>query len=270
MAVSTLQPAWMQEILQVCAKHSSSTELLTRLAVHSNPESPYTLRDGLIRYKNHLWLPADLAFTSKLIEAFHASPVAGHSGVPVTLRRLKNLFYWQGMKQQVHKFLQECIICQRAKPDRARDPGLLEPLPVPDQFWQMISMDFVEGLPRSGRYNCVMVVVDKLSLYAHFIGLSHPYTVSSVTTAFMDHIHKLHGMPASIISDRDPIFTSRFWHEMVALTGTKLRMSSAYHPQTDGKMEPVNHCLEAYLCFTHACPVKWAQWLSLVEYLVQH
>ena len=128
-------------------------------------------------------------------------------------------------------------------------------------------MDFVEGLPHSVRFNCVLVVVDKLSRYSHFIGLQHPFTVSTVTAAFMDNIHKLHGMPESIVTDRDWIFTSRFWKEMAALTGTKLRMSSSHHPQTDGQSERVNQCLEAYLrCFTHACPLKWAQWLSLAEY----
>ena len=121
-------------------------------------------------------------------------------------------------------------------------------------------MDFVEGLPKSGRFNCVLVVVDKLSRYAHFIGLDLPFTVSTVASAFMDNLHKLHSMPVSIISDR-------VWKEMAARTGTKLRKSSSYHPQTDGTTERVNQCLEAFLrCFTHVCPTKWAQWLSLAEY----
>ena len=123
------------------------------------------------------------------------------------------------MRAQVRQFVQECVVCQRVKPDIVRYPGLLEPLPVPKQFWQMLTMDFVEGLPRSGRYNCILVVVDKLSRYAHFLGLQHPFTVSSVISVFMDNIHKLHGMPESIVTDRDRIFTSRFWREMAALTG---------------------------------------------------
>lgn len=98
----------------------------------------------------------------------------------------------------------------------------------------MLTMDFGEGLPRSGRFNCVLVV-------AH--------------------------LTESIVIDQDRIFTSRFWKEMAALTRTKLRMSSSHHPQADGQSERVTQCLEAYLrCFTHACPVKWAQWLSLAEF----
>jgi hypothetical protein len=267
LAISQLYPAWISYISSLYQQHPDAKDLLTRLAVTSSAADNYALRDGLIRYKGRLWLPADAAFTAKIISAFHTSPVGGHSGVPLTVSRLKSLFYWKGLKQQVHQFVKECSVCQQAKPERSRYPGLLAPLPVPDQFWQMVTMDFVEGLPRSGRFNCVLVVVDKLSRYAHFIGLSHPFTATTVAIAYMDHVYKLHGMPESIVSDRDPIFTSRFWKELTTVAGTQLRMSSSYHPQTDGTTERVNQCLEAYLrCFSHACPTKWAQWLSLAEF----
>jgi transposase InsO family protein len=119
-------------------------------------------------------------------------------------------------------------------------------------------MDFVEGLPRSGRYNCILVVVDKFSRFAHFIPLSHPFSASTVATAFFDNVYKLHGSPEKIISDRDKLLNSQFWQQLFSLTGTELSMSSSYHPQTDGQTERVNQCLEAYLrCFTHACPTKW-------------
>jgi transposase InsO family protein len=128
-------------------------------------------------------------------------------------------------------------------------------------------MDFLVGLPRSGMFDCVLVVVDKFSRYAHFIGLSHPFTAATVVGLLMDHIHRLHSMPESIISDRDPVFTSAFWKELFKRAGTQLRISSSYHPQTDGQTERVNQCMEAYLhCFCHACPTKWAEWLPLAEY----
>lgn len=267
LAISHAQPTWLAEVLEAYEKDETTKALLTRLAVKEDPDDSFSLRDGLIRYKNRLWLPPAAELTSKLIAAFYSSPVGGHSGIPVTLRKLKQLFYWKGMKAQTTVYVQHCEICQRAKPDLSRYPGLLEPLPVPTQFWQMVSLDFIEGLSRSGRYNCILVVVDKLSRYAHFIGLSHPFTASTVASAYMDNVHKLHGPPASLLSDRDRIFTSAFWRELAVMSGTKLRMSSSYHPQTDGTTERINQCLEAYLrCFTHACPVKWAQWLSLAEY----
>jgi hypothetical protein len=266
-AISQLQPAWLSEVAALYESDEFASSLLARLALQPTAEDHFTLRDGIIRYKNRIWLPANAALLPKILNSLHASPVGGHSGFSMTLRRVKSLFYWKNMKASIRQYVQECLICQRAKPDRARYPGLLAPLPVPSQFWQMVSLDFVDGLPRSGGVNSVLVVVDKLSRYAHFIGLSHPYTVSTVVAAYMDNVHKLHGMPDSIVSDRDSIFTSRFWREMAAVTGIKLRMSSSHHPQTDGTTERVNQCLEAYLrCFTHACPVKWAQWLSLAEF----
>jgi hypothetical protein len=162
------------------------------------------------------------------------------------------------MKDQVRQFIETCSICKQAKPERVRYPGLLEPLPILPHLWHTVTMDFVEGLPRSSGYNCILVVVDKLSRYAHFIPLSHPFTALQVAQAYMLHVYKLHGLPATIISNRDKVFTSNLWCDLFRLSQTQLRMSSSYHPQTDGQTERVNQCLETYLrCFAHACPTKW-------------
>jgi len=107
----------------------------------------------------------------------------------------------------------------------------------------MVSLDFVEGLPRSGNSDTILVVVDKYSKFAHFIPLRHPFTALSVAKAFLDHVYKLHGLPSSLVSDRDRVFTSNLWKELFALAGVQLRMSSAYHPQTDGQTECVNQCI---------------------------
>ena len=96
-------------------------------------------------------------------------------------------------------------------------------------------MDFIEGLPVSEDYSVIMVVVDQLSKYAHFIPISHPYTTTKIAQVFIHNIFKLHGMPTSIITDRDPTFTSSFWREFFKLQGTDLKFTSAYHPQTDGQ-----------------------------------
>jgi hypothetical protein len=98
-------------------------------------------------------------------------------------------------------------------------------------------MDFIEGLPQSGQYNCILVVIDRFSRYGHFIPLAHPYTAAKVATLFVDNIYKLHSLPESIVSNRDPIFTSNFWKDPFKAIGTEPKMSTAYHPAADGVTE---------------------------------
>jgi hypothetical protein len=161
----------------------------------------------------------------------------------------------------------ECEVCQHNKGETAKASGTLQPLLIPPAIWQDISMDFIVGLPKLGNKSVIMVVVDRLSKYAHFCALQHPFKIATVTQLFMDNILKLHGMPNSIVSYRDPTFTNNFWQELFKLQGTQLHLSTAYHPQTDGHMEVVNKCLETYLgCFTYEQQNQWAQWLPLAEW----
>lgn len=128
-------------------------------------------------------------------------------------------------------------------------------------------MDFIEGLPFSGGKNAILVVVDRLSKYAHFLALTHPFTAKTIAEKFVEGVVKLHGLPKTIISDRDPIFISHFWREFFKLSGTKLHMSSSYHPETDGQSEVVNRCLEQYLrCFASQQPRKWSLYLPWAEF----
>ena len=112
--------------------------------------------------------------------------------------------------------------------------GLLQPLPIPCQVWDDITLDFIERLPASQGRDTIMVVVDRLSKSAHFLPLKHPFTAKSVAEKFVEGVIKLHGMPKSIVSDRDPVFVSHFWQEFFKMSGTKLQLNSAYHSQTDG------------------------------------
>lgn len=241
-------------------------QLLAELTVKGQVGS-FVLKQGLIYFKERMWLPEESPMKAKILQALHSSAVGGHSGFPVTYHRVKKLFAWSRMKKEIKDFVATCEICQQAKPERVKYPGLLAPLRVPKRAWRDVSMDFIEGVPKAGGYNSILVVVDRFSKYAHFVPLSHPFTATSVATAYMNHVFKLHGMPQSIVSDRDKIFTSNFWKELHRVTGVELRFSSSYHPETDGQTERVNQCLEGYLrCFVHGCPHKWIQWLPLAEF----
>jgi hypothetical protein len=128
-------------------------------------------------------------------------------------------------------------------------------------------MDFIEGLPKSEGKDVIMVVVDRFSKYAHFMSLIHPYSAPTMANIFMDNVYKLHGLPTSIVSDRDPVFLSKFWKEMFSIQGVNLLYSLAYHPQTNGQANIVNKYVENYLrCMTGDNPNQWARWLSLAKW----
>ena len=127
-------------------------------------------------------------------------------------------------------------------------------------------MDFIEGLPKSEGYSVILVVVDRLTKYAHFVSVKHPYTASTIAQAFLDNVVKLHGLPNSIVSDRDIVFVSHFWTQLFRLYKVNLALSIAYHPQMDGQTERVNQCLEMFLrCSVQDSPKAWKSWLSLAE-----
>jgi len=127
-------------------------------------------------------------------------------------------------------------------------------------------MDFIDGLPSLEGYEVIFLVVDRLTKYNHFVGLKHP-SAKTVARTFNDNVVKLHGYPEIFISGRDTIFSSDFWQELFTLQGFSLRLSTSYHPQTDGQTKVVNRCLETYLhCVTGDQPKNWHRWLSIVEW----
>jgi hypothetical protein len=133
--------------------------------------------------------------------------------------------------------------------------------------WKHITMNFVEALSKSEGKNTILVVVDKLTKYAHFIPLNHPFTTKHIVHLFIDNVFKLHELPLVIIINRDRIFISQLWQDLFKFLNVKLRFSSAYHPQTDGQSERVNQCLENYLkCMVFQCPRKWNSQLSTAEW----
>lgn len=162
------------------------------------------------------------------------------------------------MRKSVIDFVTQCQICQQMKTATQAPAGLLQPLPIPGNTLEDISMDFITHLPISHRKTVIWVVVDCLTKYAHFVALPTHFTTQSLATIFSVEIYHLHGVPKSIVSDRDPLFLNTFWKAFFQLQGITLAYSNAYHPQTDGQTEVLNRCLEAYLCcFVSEEPHRW-------------
>ncbi len=155
------------------------------------------------------------------MEQFHNSALGGHSGVLHTYQRIKGHFYWLGMKKQIEEFIKDCAVCAQNKVDTQAYPGLLQPLSIPYQIWEDISMDFIEALPKTEGKDTILVIVDRLTKYAHFVPMKHPFSTMDVARLFMDTVYKLHGCPKSIVTDRDKIFTSQFWKGIFQLMGTQ-------------------------------------------------
>jgi hypothetical protein len=230
----------------------------------------FTVTEGdLLLYENRYVVPKNLEFKLKVLRENHDSKVAGHFGQTRTLLRLRDNFYWKGMDDEVRTYVRECDTCQRDKTQQHKKFGLLQPLEIPDRPWQSISMDFIVGLPESEGNTQIWVVVCRLSKMAHFIALPTQAEVPTreLAKTFAKEIWRLHGLPAEIVSDRDPKFMSHLWQDLMEHLDVQLSMSTAAHAQTDGQTERMNQTLEAYL--RHYCSFMqddWVDLLPLAEY----
>ena len=226
--------------------------------------APWRLDNGLILCGTRVYVPPTSRALPEVLQLAHT---AGHEGVQRTLQRLRRDFAVDHNRVVVRNFIRACSTCQWNKTEALHPAGLLQPLDVPSQIWADIAMDFVEGLPKVNDNSVILIVVDRFSKYAHFILLGHPYTASSVARAFFTDIVRLHRMPESIVSDRDPVFTGHVWRDLFKMAGVKLCMSTAFHPQTDGQSEAENKAIAMYLrCITGDRPRAWLEWLPWAEY----
>ncbi|MCO5574973.1 hypothetical protein L7F22_028770 [Adiantum nelumboides] len=202
------------------------------------------------------------------MEESHVPPYDGHRGIDATVKVVETFFYWPTLRGNVEAFVRACIIFQKVKFDRQKAPGLLQPLPIPDKPWEIIAMDFIFELPRTQtRNDGIWTIIYRFSKQAHLIFVRKKIKPDQMARLFMSNIFKYHGVSQSIVSDHDPCMTSLFWRGLFENTGTMLKFSSSFHPQTDGQFEEANSTVLGLLkCYLSEHKAKWEQYLPLVEY----
>ncbi|CAI7858988.1 unnamed protein product [Closterium sp. NIES-54] len=254
--------------------------LLKGLITHMytiDPEIPLAEKKKLLQWDHDvalrkgstkIWVPNYPPLRQLLLKEFHDVLYAGHFGSNKTLAGIAKVYYWPHMANDVQKFVTSCDTCQRMKSSKQKKAGILQPLPVPEQPWQVVSLDFITGLPPTNAgHDAILVVIDKFSKMGHFIPTHTTAQTEETAQLFLKHIISQHGIPTTLISVRDPKFTSKFWKELMSLMGTCLAMSSAYHPQTDGQTERLNQIVEQLL--RAACKDdinKWDLPLPVLEF----
>ena len=227
---------------------------------------------GLLRISNKVYVPEDpLTLAALLIRHVQERPSTGHPGRNRMVRLLSARFHLNNLAQRVAKYLKNCLVCCKLTRHTGAPP-LLCPLPVPDSPWRDISVDFVGPLPTSDGFNTIMVVIDRLTKMRHYIpGMAKEADSKTSAPAmawlFLDHLFRLHGLPDTILSDHGSQFISAFWEHLPSTLGIKRKLSTAYHPQTNGQTERTNQDLENYLRrYVSWKQDNWARWLSVAEF----
>ncbi|KAK1651032.1 hypothetical protein QYE76_068837 [Lolium multiflorum] len=235
-----------------------------RLCALGKAWEKYHIHDGFLFRANKLCVP-ESSVRLLLLQESHAGGLMGHFGREKTLLMLADHFYWPKMRRDVDRYVRRCITCNKSK-SKLKPHGLYTPLPAPTTPWEDISMDFVLGLPRTKRgHDSIFVVVDRFSKMSHFIACHKSDDASHIANLFFREIVRLHGVPKTIVSDRDVKFMSYFWKTLWRKLGTLF--STTCHPQTDGQTEVVNRTLSQLLRSMIKKNLKeWEECLPHVEF----
>lgn len=187
-AVSSVESALLEDLKQHWATDKNLQKVIQELNSDPSSHPCFTWHQGLLQRKGKLMVDDNSDIKQTILQWMHSSTQGGHSGVHATFKRIQTLFFWAGMRQSVIEFIRCCQVCQKCKYDISASPGLLQPIKLPNTVWEEVTMDFVEGLPKSNGKDVIMVIIDRLSKYAHFIPLSHPFSALTVAQAYLDHV----------------------------------------------------------------------------------
>jgi len=223
--------------------------------------------DGLILKDGKVYVLKDEELRAEVIWLHHNTPVGGHGGQWKTVELVTRNFWWPRVTTEVKQYVERCDLCQRNKNRTELPAGKLMPNEAPDKPWVHIIADFIVKLPLSRDYDSILVVYNRLTKMVHFIPTTEKMSAEGLAVLFWDHVWKLHGLPESIISNRRAQFVAGLMKELNGMLGIETKLSTAFHPQTDGQTEQANQELEQYLrMFVDCCQEQWPDWLGTAEF----
>src|SRR5260221_14450350 len=261
------EAVFMERIRQSDQYNDPVVKALKALDVGELHSNEWMCTEEVVLYRGRVYVPDAPQLRHDLVHAHHSATVAGHPGRWKMLELVLQNYWWPGLSRYIAKFIAGCNTCNRMKTFPMQKVGKLIPNKVPDQRWQVISVDMIRELLDSKGYNAILVVVDHLSKWIHAIPTVTSLDSARVAWLFLEHIWCHHRLPEEVISDRRSAFVSNFSHKLAALLGVKLTPSTSYHLQTNGQTERMNQEIEAYLqVFMSHQQDDWADWLLLAEF----
>ena len=248
-------------------KNAYQQDEVCKEALDDPDHSHLTVKNGMLYKLGRLYIPDDNTIKAQLLHEAHDNNISGHVGTAKTVELLSRNYYWPTMHTDVRKYVLSCSACQANKASNALPMGLLQPIPTPERRWDVVTMDLITQLPRTRNgHDAIVVFVDKYSKMAHYTATTTTVSAPQLASLFWKEVVRYHGIPSAIISDRDPRFTSHFWRALWKQLGTKLAMSTAYHPQADGQTERQNRTLEDMLrAYVNYHRNDWDQHLVAAE-----
>ena len=273
----TEMPVEMEELVWLCQRGDAFAKRhindLQDPSKSKAEHSPWHVDDkGLLRYNNAAYIPPDQALQLEIMRINHDDPQGGHFGVKRTQDCIRAKYYWNGMLPDIEYYVRTCDACQHNKIHRHKPYGLLQPLPIPKAPFETVTMDFITGLPVSDwegrKYDSILAMVCPLTKYAIYVPCKKDIDAEGLGRLLLQNLIKFFTMPKHIVSDRGSLFTSEFWGALCHYLRVKRKLSTAYHPQTDGQTERQNQILEHYLrTYCNFEQNDWAQWLPLAQHV---
>jgi hypothetical protein len=222
-------------------------------------------------YQKKIYVPKELQ--EETIRRIHEAPAHGHQGIRKTDNRLKQTYDFPGRRTSVEAFINKCEVCARSKTARHKPYGELKSIPAPAEAWKSVAIDFIVKLPPSKdhytgvTYDSIAVTTERLTKYAKFIPWKEDYDAPQLARIFLKEVVALHGLPDEIISDRGSVFISKFWKSLTSQLGAHHKLSTSYHPQTDGQTERANQTLETYLrSYVNYDQNNWVELLPMAQF----